>query len=629
MTTYFPPFYPDETMYSILARFSIYNGNLSYKHTIQDLFGVTTKRSVPDLPSNIEILIKRFPQIDMNPEEIIFKHTLFPYFAAFIPEDRVKKIIQKMINGDGSTIHTQIGINASSIIIDRTLKHCGECIREDFNLFRETYWHRIHQLPGVFVCPKHQIPLVKIRKKLYDFNQHQFLPASEELFDFSATITYSKQTYEVLLAFAKEAEWIINNSITMPNYSFYKDKYIALLQNANIVSSNGRVDQILWFKKVTQFYNFDLLNLLESEVNNHPTNWIRTIVQKHRKIFHPIRHILIIMLLCGNARSFFSDTTKYSPFGEGPWPCLNPAHHFFRKKGITNLKISTCKDTKKPVGTFSCECGFIYSRRGPDLAPNDQFKRGRIVEFGNVWKTELKKLIGLGLPLREIARRLDVDPQTIKRQAILMELPFSWEGEQLDEAIRNARFNINKDNKKLEEVINVKRKSWLAIMSQNPGVGVKALRNSNNSLYYWLYRNDKEWLSENSPKKLIERVQVKKVDWEERDKKLRNEVKQILRNWNDYEKGRPIKITKTAIAKKTENPHWIHKTQEKIPRTFDLISSHIETEDQYNIRKLNWALNKLLSNGEVIREWALYRAAAIRTEKITSEVKAYTESLLI
>lgn len=629
MTSYFPPPYPDETLYSILARYKMYNGNSSYKQTIQDLFGVTTKRSVPDLPSNIGILVKRFPQINMDPEEVIYKHTLFPFYSAFIPEDRVMKIIQNMINSDGSTIHTQIGVNGSSIDNNRTLKHCPECIKEDINSFGETYWHRIHQLPGVFICPTHQIPLVELRKKLYEYNQNQFLLVSEVLFDNSSTFNCSKQTYEILLSFAKEAEWLLNNRITMADYAFYKNQYIVLLKNDKIASPSGRVDQKRWFKKFTQFYNYESLKLLESEVYENRTNWIESIVQKHRKVFHPTRHILIIMLLWGNLRTFFSNKINYLPFGESPWPCLNPAHQFFRKRVIVDLKITICKDTKRPVGTFTCECGFTYSRRGPDLEPNDQFKRGRIVDFGTVWKTELKNLINLGLSLREISRRLEVDPQTIKRQATLMELPFSWDGQQLDETKKIQRFNITKDIAKFEDVIIAKRKSWLELMSQNPLMGVKALKNLNSSLYYWLYRNDREWISVNRPKKMIERVRGEIVNWEERDKKLSTVVEQILRNWNEYEKSRPKKITKTAIAKKTEKPHLILNNQEKIPKTVELINSYIETQNQYNIRKLNWAIKELLNEGGQIREWALYKKAAIREEQITPEVRAYTEALLI
>jgi hypothetical protein len=624
----FPSLHPDETLYSAFARYSMLNGNTNYKHTIQDLFGVTTKRSVPDFPSNIQTILNRFPQINLKPEEVIYKHTLVPFYTPFIPEDRVKKIIQKMINSDGSRIHTQVGINASNIRTNRTLKHCPQCIKEDIHLLGETYWHRVHQLPGIFVCPKHKIPIIEIEKNLYNFNQHQFLLASEELLDFPKKINVSKQTYDILVSLANEAEWVLNNIITMPDYTFYRDRYIALLQNANIALPNGRVDQKCWFERFSRYYNDEALHLLESRVSEHPSNWIQSIVQKHRKVFHPIRHILVIMLLCGSLKTFLSAEFNFLPFGDGPWPCLNPAHQSYKKKVIVDMRITTCKDTKRPVGTFFCECGFIYSRRGPDLNPTDQFKRGRVVNFGGTWKKELKKLINSGLSLRGISKALGVDPQTIKRQATLMDLPFFWQGQQLEETKKTERFNSKKEKVNLEVETNTKRKSWLELMKENPDKGVTTLRILNSSLYYWLYRNDRGWLTVNSPKKRIT-SNKKRVDWNERDLKLRNEVDLILCNWTQSENTRPKKITKTAIAKKTQKPYLILKSPEKVPRTILLINSFIETDDQYNIRKLNWALKEFLSKGEQISEWALYKKAAIRKEKITPEVSFHAKNLLM
>lgn len=101
---------------------------------------------------------------------------------------------------------------------------------------------------------------------------------------------------------------------------------------------------------------------------------------------------------------------------------------------LNDLVITRCSDTKKPVGTFRCECGFVYSRRGPDRYEEDQFKIGRIKEFGQVWEEKLMSLINEGRRLRSIARELKCDPMTVKRQATLLGIPFSWEGESLEEA---------------------------------------------------------------------------------------------------------------------------------------------------------------------------------------------------
>src|SRR5205807_1672488 len=79
-----------------------------------------------------------------------------------------------------------------------------------------------------------------------------------------------------------------------------------------------------------------------------------------------------------------------------------------------------------PIATFSCECGFIYSRTGPDTSAEDRWKRGRIEAFGRVWEKKLGLLwTNEMLSIRAIARQLGVDPLTIKRQAARMGLSIS------------------------------------------------------------------------------------------------------------------------------------------------------------------------------------------------------------
>lgn len=56
------------------------------------------------------------------------------------------------------------------------------------------------------------------------------------------------------------------------------------------------------------------------------------------------------------------------------------------------MAVTTCTNTRKSVDTFSFDCGFVYSRRGPDVDKSDALKVGRIKNFGTVWQTKLMQL---------------------------------------------------------------------------------------------------------------------------------------------------------------------------------------------------------------------------------------------
>ncbi|UTW70797.1 hypothetical protein KHA80_09250 [Anaerobacillus sp. HL2] len=46
-------------------------------------------------------------------------------------------------------------------------------------------------------------------------------------------------------------------------------------------------------------------------------------------------------------------TRKIQPFGDGPYYCLNPAAvDHYKQRAVTELVVTICTDTRKPVGHF-------------------------------------------------------------------------------------------------------------------------------------------------------------------------------------------------------------------------------------------------------------------------------------
>ncbi|PDM38539.1 hypothetical protein CMV37_02155 [Bacillus cereus] len=85
---------------------------------------------------------------------------------------------------------------------------------------------------------------------------------------------------------------------------------------------------------------------------------------------------------------------------------LNKAVEHFGEMVINRVYISRCYNTKRPVGTFCCSCGFIYSRTGPGQSETDVCKIGRIKAFGSQWYEKLKEISQQNISYRAIARAL-------------------------------------------------------------------------------------------------------------------------------------------------------------------------------------------------------------------------------
>lgn len=159
MIAQFPDFYPDELVYSVLARYYMQSGYIRYTFAAEDLFQSKTVR--PDIEfvnlytqDALHMLIRK-----MSMEEVIEKHTMFPYYGRFLTKERRNKAFQALVSMQGD-YHNLLPIPKRKDNRQRYLRYCPLCVNEDREKYGCTYWHRGHQMPGICVCPKHGCLLV-------------------------------------------------------------------------------------------------------------------------------------------------------------------------------------------------------------------------------------------------------------------------------------------------------------------------------------------------------------------------------------------------------------------------------------------------------------------------------------
>lgn len=131
----------------------------------------------------------------------------------------------------------------------------------------------------------------------------------------------------------------------------------------------------------------------------------------------------------------------------------------------------------QPMGKFSCHCGFIYARTGPDSSPEDRFRIGRVISFGQVWEDTLKRLWQDPLlSVSEIGRSLGVDPLTVRRHAARLKLPLSRSDKRLNPLPRVIQLKGNAVSAAWEKKRRRCRSKWLSAMKLGPEITLKALR---------------------------------------------------------------------------------------------------------------------------------------------------------
>ena len=153
MITYFPEVYPDELLYSQLARCYVKAGYPAYIYMAEDFF--QDKKVRPDIefintftPVALRIVTKEMPI-----EDIVLKHTMFPYYGRFISKERRNKAYQAFIGMEGNYNNLLPKVKSCQ---DRFLHYCPLCVKADRDKFGETFWHRNHQITGINVCPIHR-----------------------------------------------------------------------------------------------------------------------------------------------------------------------------------------------------------------------------------------------------------------------------------------------------------------------------------------------------------------------------------------------------------------------------------------------------------------------------------------
>jgi hypothetical protein len=606
MITFFPVSYEDEILYSIIARYHIQSGNISIKSTLSDLYGCSSITSVIDLPSHIDKIISNLP-IDhqFTSDELIDKFTLFNYYSSFVPPENSETIRKYMKGDNGGSIYNKIGLMASSITLNKFVKFCPDCMKEDLVRYGEIYWHRIHQVSGVLICPKHHVFLIDSTVNSRGFNKHEFIAATYKNCIIKENYKkYSGDELNKIFFIAKNAEKLLNNNFERKSIKWFCNQYINVLKKIGYASVNGKVKQKDLIRNFKEYYGEELLLLFQSNFNvESENNWLSDLVRRKNKTTHPLRHLLFIQFLGITLEELFNKEIEYKPFGNGPWPCLNPAAEHFKEDVINYVDIRYSFDTKKPIGSFACSCGFIYTRTGSDVDHDARFRIGKVQSYGQVWKQKLRDLVLNGKSIYEISKILDVDPATVKKY---IDITFGTPPCQ-DISGNCTEVYISDD------VENNKKNEWLTLIQQYPDKSKTELRKLKPALYTWLYRNCKEWLSENSPKKVEFRYENSRVNWEERDNKIlmlaREKVQEILKR-----EGKPKRITISIIGSELGIRPLLGKHLDKLPMTEKYLNEQTESITEFQHRRIDWAIKELNEEGKVKELWRVYRKAGIRKE---------------
>jgi len=294
MIGYFPIQYPDEVLYSIIARYHNHILSSGWKETLNILYNIRTVSATVDLPSHLKSLSFN---IRIPYESLIYDYTMFPVYSFFVDNNRKNHLLYSMINTYGGNIHTRSGLVASKVKMPIYLRYCPKCYLEDLDTVGESYWRRLFQIPGVEVCLKHRLPLNQSCVNYTPLQKHEFLAADNETCINMLSLPYNRQIVEMYTRFVLYFYQILNRQVNFDfSYSSIGQIYKKYLFKQGYLLGENRINWDSLYNNFSNYYSdYSILEKYNLEISRSLDScWLKTILRKQRKVFHPLMHVLVI-----------------------------------------------------------------------------------------------------------------------------------------------------------------------------------------------------------------------------------------------------------------------------------------------------------------------------------------------
>ncbi|WP_371365968.1 hypothetical protein SRRS_05250 [Sporomusa rhizae] len=592
---YFPTPYPNETVYSILARYFQRLEGFGFNQVMNIIY--QSSAVPPDgLPNDIIKFVSNTPlKHSYTPGEIIDGHTLFNLYAVYSGKEMFQELHHSMLSKGKTDKIAFAGLDYDKAKQWNSPRFCLKCAEKDTELYGEPYWHREHQIPGIKVCPHH-------REITYDVEaagvvdnsgkRRGFVALDASMLDKKYTIEKfpiaSKEFLEKHCRLAINA-WSVLNCNDIFELESVKQKYQARLMELGYSWEGARKQIERLRMDFSHNYGEAFLKDIGCTIEEGVQNWlIKTLRGKCFR--HPIKQLLVTEFLFGTFEEFQKADLEYKPFGDAPWVCLNPLADHYHKSVIEKCTLKKSNNIR--YGVFSCGCGFEYTRH---IGTVDKYQYRTILTYGHVFENKVKEISEREhLSEKQVLKKLDISKHLVKNG-----LP-----------IKTRTYNI--DISKKEPY----RKTVLFLLEKKPNLTRKQIFDEATKEFQWLRKNDREWFEHFMPEASTKLPsEYRNTNWAELDVAMCGKITSATKNILQQQ-GKPLRLTKGNLLK-IAKAGTIMKYRGGYPKSLELLKSLVESRSEYQIRCVNWAIEELTNKGETVTEDSIRHMTGIRKDDST------------
>lgn len=592
---YFPSPYPDEDFRSIVKRFHNRSGIDHESVSRKELFD-TTSSSV--LPRNMFFFFQKLPN-SYRKEYWIIQHTLFPLLMLFVKTKKKRDLLEDIYHIKGSTSSAGAYLNG---FVSKELRYCPDCKITDSQKYGEYYARRFHQLEGFNFC--------KIHKKALEYETGKKVPLVTE-------------DIELLIPILDEIEYLLNSEYILIEGYELNFRYIAAFFEKGYLTKSGKPMTNRIIDDLIAKYGY-VLKILG--IDSHYLtikNRIWKMINLDHKTPNPFLHIMMMLHLKDSTANFLISKPgcieSELPFGTGPWICNNHLCEHLNSPVIRKCERKFRKSSL-PTAKFQCPfCGFTYVRNieGAD-------KKYKTVSFGEKWEQDLVlkyretkslKITAVYCGVNEsIARKylnkLSPDYQmknskdfttpaqieemikvyrktkSIRRTSLILGVGRRTLNKYLPkELVKQTSYSYK--NKK-EKITAYKQKIMECINETPTALRIGIREKVGAEIYKYLMKEEKGWMEEILPPK----YDLKK-DWSKEDERLIEEIITVVDHLK--EQSPKWRITKNMIKTNlpSDSKYLLQNNSSKLVKSLEVLENHIESMEEYQIRKIEYAMNFL------------------------------------
>lgn len=576
----FPELLPGEILMSGIIRYGVLNNDQAPSRILRGLVGETgIRRSAILVPGFVQAFCDALPghHPQKDPLHMVQEHTGVPYLLYFRPE-LFDRVLDTMLEGRTCNTLTLTGLSQMSANQpERRLVHCRSCAADDERA-GVPYWHREHQLPGVFVCPKHEEPLVEgcAFCSLRGSTDWRFpLPRSTECPLHPGPLPVIAQPdvpRDVLVRIARQSSYMCNS------VGGFQSDWWALIRPALVASApylqrgitGARLEGLLSSAFGARI--FERLGLGRLQTHRQGAEQL---FRHQWRARHPIRPLLISLLVAEDLATLEARMAQHPPAAHS----IDNLHWTPERFRVIPDLVSagmTVSELARYLGIEKRQAAFRVRHLG--LCAKTAFKTARGIDDG-----KLREMIKAGADFGELYQRLHISrSQVVER---LKSSPLLSE-------VEANQFRVSREKH---------RAAIIATLSEKACKTRTALWKQSLDACLWLNRYDRPWLeSVIPPHKIPGRAESAKPEdtarWEDAlfEERVRASAKRLLAQLP------PIRASAYQILSQADLAVRFRKNRQRYPRTSGVLAQLHESARAFARRRLASVVDDLAKTDRLI-----------------------------